>query len=89
MKKKDNVNSGLVGFNEQEVRQDLLRSMKALRVPEGVAETWARKIISEVKPEVKERALLTDEQLNGYLATAAKKYSADLAYVYQNRGKII
>lgn len=82
-------NDGGIYFNEERVREDLMSSAKALRIPAGVAESIVRKIMKEVKVKVKKQDMISEEKLNRCIATVAKKYNPDLAYVYQNRGRII
>ena len=74
---------------KKELIKDLKINMKALGIPIGAAEVFADKIITEVSKAVKGKNIITAEDLNRYIATAAKKYNGDLAYVYKNRGRII
>ena len=69
--------------------KELKVNMKGLGIPIGAAEIFTSKIISEVKKQIKGKKIITEQDLNRYIATAAKKYNADLAYVYKNRDKII
>jgi hypothetical protein len=74
---------------EKALTKDLKINLKGLGVPVGAAELFADKIIAEVKKQIKGRKIITEQDLNRYIATSAKKYNADLAYVYKNRDKII
>ena len=74
---------------KKELIKDLKINMKALGIPIRAAEIFADKIITEVSKAVKDKNIITAEDLNRYIATAAKKYNGDLAYVYKNRGRII
>lgn len=86
---KKSKNDDGIYFNEEKMKDDLLSSAKALRIPAGVAESIVKKIMKEVKVKVKKQDMVSEEKLNRCIATAAKKYNPDLAYVYQNRGRII
>lgn len=74
---------------KKELEKDLIINMKALHIPIGAAEVFADKILSEVIKNLKNKKIITSEDLNRLIATAAKKYNGDLAYVYKNRGRII
>ena len=74
---------------KKELNKDLIINMKALGIPIGAAEVFADKILQEVSKSIKGKKIITAEDLNRFIATAAKKYNGDLAYVYKNRGRII
>lgn len=74
---------------KKELLKDLKINMKALGIPVGAAEVFADKILSEVSKSIKGKKIITTEDLNLYIASSAKKYNGDLAYVYKNRGRII
>ena len=76
-------------FNEKALREDLLASALAIGMPEGTAEAIAEKVAMKTAAWVTTRAVITTDDLHRRVAQEAEKYSADLAYIYQNRGKII
>lgn len=76
-------------FDAEELREALIYDAKVVGIPEGAAETIAVKIIKEVGAWAQKRSAVTTDDLNRKIAQEAEKYNADLAYVYQNRGKII
>lgn len=78
-----------VTFSEKELREELLREAKALRMPAGAAEVITSKVAEQVSKWVAKRPVVTVDDIYRRIAVEAEKYSADLAYVYQNRGKII
>lgn len=76
-------------FNEEQLLDDLLSSAKALKIPSGVAESITKKILKEVRLKITKRDMISEEKLNRCISEVAQKYNPDLAYVYQNRGRII
>lgn len=76
-------------FNEKNLRKDILESAVSIGVPEGTAEAIAEKVAAKTADWVATRAVITADDLTRRVAQEAEKYNADLAYVYQNRGKII
>lgn len=74
---------------EKTVFRNLKVNMKGLGIPEGAAAIFADKILIDVKKSLKNRAVITDGDLNRAVAREAKKYNPDLAYVYKNHDKII
>lgn len=78
-----------VTFSEKELREELLREAKALKIPAGAAEVVASKVTEQVSKWAAKRPVVTVDDIYRRIALETEKYSADLAYVYQNRGKII
>ena len=76
-------------FSEKGLREDLVKSALAVGMPEGMAKAVAEKVAAKTATWVTTRAVITTDDLHRKVAQEAEKYSADLAYVYQNRGKII
>lgn len=76
-------------FSEKGLQAEILRSALAAGIPEGAAIAIAEKVAKKTANWATTRAVITAEDLNRRVAQEAEKYSADLAYVYQNRGKII
>lgn len=76
-------------FNEEQLLDDLLSSAKALKIPSGVAESITKKILKEVRLKITKQDMISEEKLNRCISEVAQKYNPDLAYVYQNRGRII
>lgn len=88
IKRKKNACQPLT-FSEKELKEELLRDAQALRMPAGTAEVVAVKVAEQVGKWVARRPAVTTEDVRRRVVVEAEKYSADLAYVYQNRGKII
>jgi len=76
-------------FDAEKIRQALLYDAKIVGIPDGAAETIANKITEKIRVWVIARPAITSDDLNRKIAVEAKRYSADLSYVYQNRGRII
>jgi len=76
-------------FNEKGLRDDILESAIAIGIPEGTAQAIAEKVATRTAVWAATRAVITADDLFRRVAQEAEKYSADLSYVYQNRGKII
>ena len=69
--------------------RELKINMKALGIPSGSAEIFTEKIINSVQKSLKSKNIITEQDLNRLIAVEAKKYNADLAYVYKIHDKII
>lgn len=74
---------------EKSITKELKINMKGLGIPVGAAEAFAKEIIKDVKKSVKGKTIITEQDLNRYISTSAKKYNKDLAYVYKIHDKII
>ncbi len=88
MKRQSRQNKPQV-FSEEDVKVDILNTAKSINMPPGTAESIAEKTTKEVAKWVIGRKIITDDDLNMRIAKELQKYSRDLAYVYQNRGRII
>ncbi len=78
-----------ITFSEKELKNELLRDAQALKMPAGEAEVVTTKVAEYVGKWVAQRTVVTTDDIRRHVVAEAEKYSADLAYVYQNRGKII
>lgn len=76
-------------FDLAKLEAELLKEAKVVKIPAGTAKTVAKKVAEQVEKWVKKRPAVTLDDINRRVALEAAKYSDDLAYVYQNRGKII
>lgn len=76
-------------FSIAGLKKDIIKEARLLKVPDTVAETIAEKTAEKVGKWVEKRAAVTSDDLNRQIAKELQKYHSDLAYVYQNRGKII
>lgn len=76
-------------FSKDKLKKELLREAKVLGIQPGAAEILADRVVLATEKWAKRQTMITENDLNRAVAKEAKKYNADLAYVYQNRGKII
>lgn len=76
-------------FSIEDLKKDILHEAKLLKISETVAQMIAGRVAEKVEKWIEKRAAVTNDDLNRQLAKELQKYNADLAYVYQNRGKII
>lgn len=76
-------------FDERALKKDLLINAKALGIPSGAAKTFAEKVVKNVGKSLKNKKLITEGDLERALLKELNIYNTDLAYVYENRDKII
>lgn len=76
-------------FSEEKLRAEIIAEAKILKVSESTAEIIAEKTAAAVAKWVAKRAAVTIDDVNRRVALEVVKYNSDLAYVYQNRDKII
>lgn len=62
---------------------------KALHIPDKTADFIAERVSEAVMRWVEKRISVTKDDLDRKVTKVLEKYDRDLAYVYQNRGKII
>lgn len=76
-------------FSEEKVKTEILQDAKSLHLPLANAEVVAEKVATATGKWVAKRATVTQDDIWRRVAVEIAKYNSDLAYVYQNRGKII
>ena len=76
-------------FDKVSLLKDIRTEAKALGIPSGAAESFAEMVVSQVQETIKDKKIITQNDLIRETAKELKKYNPDLAYVYKNRGKII
>lgn len=81
--------SNLTVFNSNSVIKDLKFEAKALGLPSGSAELMIQKAVDAAGKKLAKRKIITKNDLERTVGIELQKYNADLAYVYQNRDKII
>ena len=62
---------------------------KAVGIPIGAAESFIDKTLKAIQTTLKSKTIITDKDLDRAIIKELKKYNPDLAYVYENRDKII
>ena len=76
-------------FDEKLLTRDLKTEARALGIPVGAANIFVEKTVSATQNKLKKKKIITKRDLERTVVAELKKYNADLAYVYQNRDKII
>lgn len=76
-------------FDQQKLYDDIMKEAKMLRIAESTAEFFAKEAADKVTKWIEKRSAATIDDINRRVSAELAKYNADLAYVYQNRGKII
>lgn len=78
-----------VEFRIEDLKEDILREARLLKIDNAMAEMIAENVVQKTVKWVEKRVTFTQNDLYKHVATIIQQYSDDLAYVYQNRGKII
>ena len=76
-------------LDEKTLIKNLKIDAKAVGIPSGAAEIFIEKSLQAAQKSLRNRKIITDKDLERTIAKELKKYSTDLAYVYENRDKII
>ncbi|MBQ6414067.1 hypothetical protein IJI28_00365 [Candidatus Saccharibacteria bacterium] len=76
-------------FDQPKLRRELLLDARAIGIPSGAAEDFVDRSITAAMSTLSSKSLITDQDLKRAITKELKKYHPDLAYVYQNRDKII
>ena len=61
----------------------------SLGIPSGAAKIFIKKALNDAEKSIKNKSIVTTKDVQRAVHKELKKYNADLAYVYQNRDKII
>ena len=62
---------------------------RGIGIPSGASEIFIEKSLTAAKHALKSKKIITEKDLERAIAKELKKYNTDLAYVYENRDKII
>ena len=76
-------------LNKTRLKRELLIDAKALGIPTGSAEIFIDRALDATDKNLKNRTIITKNDLKRTLAKELEKYHKDFAYVYRNRDKII
>ena len=79
----------VIKFSRKKLAKEIMQEARVLEIHSGAAEILAETVATSVEAWAKKRTMITQADLDRAVARELKKYNADLAYVYQNRGKII
>lgn len=76
-------------FDQAALMKELKKEARAVGLSEATARVVAERVSQKVAKWLADKEIITQEDLQQKIAKEAKQYSRDLAYVYENRGKII
>ena len=79
----------VVKLTDERIYQEIMREAKVLNMQAGAAEIIAKKVTEAIIKWSKNRAAVTEVDLNQRLAKETKKFNADLAYLFESKNKII
>lgn len=71
------------------IKRELKIDARALGIPTGSAEIFIDRTLVTVTKTLRKKTIITENDLTRAIVKELKKYHPDLAYVYQNRDKII
>lgn len=71
------------------IKHELKIDAHALGIPIGSAEIFIDRTLIAVTKTLRKKTIITENDLTRAIVKELKKYHPDLAYVYQNRDKII
>ena len=78
-----------VKLTDERIYQEIMREAKVLNMQAGAAEIIAKKVTEAIIKWSKNRAAVTEVDLNQRLAKETKKFNTDLAYLFESKNKII
>lgn len=78
-----------VKLTDERIYQEVMREAKVLNMQAGAAEIIAKKVTEAIIKWGKNRAAVTEVDLNQRLAKETKKFNSDLAYLFESKNKII
>lgn len=78
-----------VKLTDERIYQEIMREAKVLNMQAGAAEIIDKKVTEAIIKWGKNRAAVTEVDLNQRLAKETKKFNADLAYLFESKNKII
>ena len=76
-------------LNTTKLKRELKIDAVGVGIPTGAAEAFIQRAIDDSLKLLKNKKIITEADLKRTLAKELKKYNRDLAYVFQNRDKII
>lgn len=82
-----NIDPDNIELTEKAIFDDVYSEALTINLPTKTAEIFAQKVAERVARKIQESR--DKKAANRYIAEELQKYNDDLAYVYENRGKII
>lgn len=89
LRRKKQTGKSVKGFSTLSLKRDIMREGRVLNRHVGAMELIAEKVSKEVEKWVLERGEVTKADIDRVTAARIRKYDADVAYLYRNRGKIV
>ena len=76
-------------IHDKTLIKNLKIDAKAVGIPSGAANIFIEKTLTTASQTLKNKKIITNQDLDRAIIKELKKYSTDFAYVYENRDKII
>lgn len=76
-------------FDLEVLENQLMRDAKAVGLSKDSVSLITKRVSREIAKWVKDKEIITKDDLYRKIAKETRQYSQDLAYVYENRDKII
>ncbi len=76
-------------FDLEVLENQLMRDAKAVGLSKDSVALITKRVSKEIAKWVKDKEVITKDDLYRKIAKETRQYSQDLAYVYENRDKII
>lgn len=76
-------------LEKDKLKKELMLDAKGIGILEGAAKLFIDRAVNDAEKSLKSKKIITDGDLERAISKELRKYNADLAYVYKNRGKII
>ncbi|MBR3236057.1 hypothetical protein IKF92_00010 [Candidatus Saccharibacteria bacterium] len=79
----------MYNLDEKDIIKTLKIDARALGIPSGAAEVFIQKSVKAALNSLQKKSIITDLDVKKAVTKELKKYHADLAYVFENRDKIV
>lgn len=76
-------------FDKKKINKELVVDAKGLGIPIGAAEIFIKHALNSAEKSLKNKKIITQDDLTRAVTKELKKYNTELAYVYKNRDKIV
>ena len=76
-------------FNRQQLLSELKHEGKILNLHQGYVELISEKTIRSLNKWLRQKTIVTKDDIDRKVVQELQKYHKDLAYLYQNQNKII
>lgn len=76
-------------FDPKQLKKTLKIDAIGVGIPSGAADAFIKATLTSVEKSLASKKIITENDLERVVTKELKKYNADLAYVYKNRGKIV